>query len=496
MTDARPLARGGRLSRLYGWLLTPVAALAGLLVALQPPAVSLAALSAAAIGLFALVTPIAALALLLVVAPLRTLIATEAQVPLPLDVGQLALVFTLGVWLAHRLVVRRSPLALAWTPLYLPVILFLVTTAISDFTAMSFGAWASEWLKWVQVLILIAVVMQLGAHGRWRWLVFALTVAGVANGIIGIYEFFGGSGALHLLINGRFFRAFGTFGQPNPFGGFMGLLAPLALASCAGYGLALWQTFRRTRKLPATFTAAFVFYGAAGALMSGALVMSWSRGAWLGFAAALGAIIFALPRRLWHSLALVALVGALVGAVWVSGRLPASITDRLASATEELFAFDDVRGVDITPDNYAVVERLAHWQAALNMSRANPWTGVGFGNYEIAYPAYRLLNWKFPLGHAHNYYLNVLAEAGMIGLLTYGLLWIVVIFVSWRARQHPNVVARLTAAGLLGAWVYLTVHSLTDNLFVNNLFLHIGVMLGILAVLYYETWNGLRLRTQ
>ena len=230
--------------------------------------------------------------------------------------------------------------------------------------------------------------------------------------------------------------------------------------------------------------------------MSGALVMSWSRGAWLGFAAALGAIIFALPRRLWHSLALVALVGALVGAVWVSGRLPASITDRLASATEELFAFDDVRGVDITPDNYAVVERLAHWQAALNMSRANPWTGVGFGNYEIAYPAYRLLNWKFPLGHAHNYYLNVLAEAGMIGLLTYGLLWIVVIFVSWRARQHPNVVARLTAAGLLGAWVYLTVHSLTDNLFVNNLFLHIGVMLGILAVLYYETWNGLRLRTQ
>ena len=75
-------------------------------------------------------------------------------------------------------------------------------------------------------------------------------------------------------------------------------------------------------------------------------------------------------------------------------------------------------------------------------------------------------------------------------------MWIVVIFVSWRARQHPNVVARLTAAGLLGAWVYLTVHSLTDNLFVNNLFLHIGVMLGILAVLYYETWNGLRLRTQ
>ena len=484
----------GALRRFHGWLLAPLAALAGVFVAFQPTAVSLAGLSAAAIGLFALVTPIAALALLLVVAPLRSLIATEALYPLPLDVGQLALVFALGVWLAHRLAVRRSPLALTWTPLYAPLILFLAVTAISGFNAVSFGAWASEWLKWAQALVLIAVVMELGASGRWRWLVFALTVAGVANALIGIYEFFGGSGALHLLINGRYFRAFGTFGQPNPFGGFMGLLAPIALASCAGYGLALWRAFRQTRKLPGPLIAAIIYYGAAGALMSGALVMSWSRGAWLGFAAAFGAILFALPRRLWHSLALVAVVGLLVGAVWLSGRLPASITARLASATEELFAFDDVRGVDITPENYAVVERLAHWQAALNMARENPWTGVGFGNYEAAYPGYRLVNWKFPLGHAHNYYLNVLAETGMIGLLTYGLLWAVVIFVSWRARQHPNAVARLTTAGLLGAWVYLMVHSLTDNLFVNNLFLHIGVMLGILAVLHSETWNGYRLR--
>lgn len=495
MSQTRLLGRTAALARFHGWLLAPLAALAGILVALQPTAVSLAGLSAAAIGVFALVTPIAAVALLLVVAPLRTLIATEApQYPLPLDIGQLALVFALGVWMAHRLIQRRSPLALAWTPLYVPVIVFLAATAVSSFNAAAFSAWVNEWLKWVQVLALIAVVMQLGAQGRWRWLIFALTMAGVGNALIGVYEFFGGSGALHLLVNGHYFRAFGTFGQPNPFGGFMGLIAPVALASCAGYGAALWQTYRRTRGLPAGLVMAFVYYGVAGGLMSMALVMSWSRGAWLAFAAAIGAILFALPRRLWHSLALVAAVGLVVGAVWMSGRLPASITARLASATEELFSFDDVRGVDITPENYAVVERLAHWQAALNMARENLWTGVGFGNYEAAYPNYRLINWKFPLGHAHNYYLNVLAEAGIIGLFAYGLLWTVVIILTWRARQHPDVIARLTVAGLLGAWAYLTVHSLTDNLFVNNLFLHIGVMLGILAVLHSETWNGLRLR--
>ncbi len=104
------------------------------------------------------------------------------------------------------------------------------------------SAWLNEWLKWAQILLLIAITYDLGRRNNGReWIVFALTVAGVGNALIGIYEYFGGSGALHLLVNGNHFRAFGTFGQPNPFGGFMGLLAPLALMSAGGYGLRLWR---------------------------------------------------------------------------------------------------------------------------------------------------------------------------------------------------------------------------------------------------------------
>ena len=36
--------------------------------------------------------------------------------------------------------------------------------------------------------------------------------------------------------------------------------------------------------------------------------------------------------------------------------------------------------------------------------------------------------------------------------------------------------------GLLGTWTHLAIHSFVDKLYVNNLFLHIGVMLGLLAV--------------
>ena len=164
-----------------------------------------------------------------------------------------------------------------------------------------------------------------------------------------------------------------------------------------------------------------------------------------------------------------------------------TLDERLA---RELF---ETMGVEtITPENYAIVERLSHWQAALNMVRSNPWLGVGPGNFDAVYEQYRLLNWDISLGHAHNYYLNVMAETGIMGLAAYGLILISLLWTTWRTRRHPDVVARCLSIGLLGTWVYLSTHSLTDNLYVNNIFIHIGIMIGLLAVLDRELSGRLR----
>jgi O-antigen ligase len=462
----------------WGW--AGLAAALGVLVATQPLTPLVIAMGIAAVGLLALFSPLITLIIMLVLAPLRTLIATEAPVQFPLDIGQIALIGVGAGWLAYVLPRRQPLIRLAASPLYLPLGVFIVISGLTVFSALSISAWLSEWLKWVQILLLVILVLHIG---RWQWLVFGVTLAGAANAVIGIYEFFGGSGALHLLINDRFFRAFGTFGQPNPFGGFMGLIAPLAALTCLGYTLRLWTIWRHSGSLSLTLLGIAGFYALAAGLMSIALIMSWSRGAWLGFAAAVFVILFALPRRWWQSLTLLMVSIGLISVLWLTNRLPSAIVERVNSATEEIFAFNDVRGVDITPANYAVVERLAHWQAALNMAQVHPWLGVGLGNYEAAYAHYRLLNWKFPLGHAHNYYLNVLAETGMIGLISYSTLWASIIGLTWQARRHPDTLTRCVIIGLLGTWTYLTVHSLTDNLYVNNLFLHIGVMLGLLAYL-------------
>lgn len=473
--------------RAISWLLS--AAAGGVLVGVQTPSTVAALLAGITLLVCAAITPLSAVVVLTVLAPMRTLIATESPSQFPIDIGQIALAALLSAWLIAR-VARSQPLLITRpSPVKFALLIFIIAAGLTAFHAPSLTSWLTEWLKWVQILILVGIVADLGQSHCWEWIVFALVTAGVANALIGIYQYFGGSGALHLVVNDRFFRAFGTFGQPNPFGGFMGLLLPLSAGAATGYLSLFWR--KRSRSRSALLLCGF--YGLALPIQLAAIIMSWSRGAWLGLAAAAIACAVALPQRSDRRLSALAAVTGIVTAVWLFNLLPPAIVDRITSPAQEFFAFDDMRGVDITPENYAVVERLAHWHAAIQMFEASPWIGVGFGNFSQVYDAYRLLNWPEPLGHAHNYYLNLLAESGIIGLLAYSKVWLIIVVTSWRARRHPDPLARFIAVGLIGSWAYLTVHHVFDNLYVNNLFLHLGLMLGVLEVLYGQTHRFIRL---
>ncbi len=306
------------------------------------------------------------------------------------------------------------------------------------------------------------------------------------------------------MILGRFYRAYGTFEQPNPFGGYMALNASLAVGALVGLIIHGWQTSGRvsewaskqvnqleTRnskliRIMQTLAPFWLSFMALTAAATGlALVMSWSRGAWLGFAAAVGTLVLFLPRKRWHGLLLVALAVAGLAISLQLNLLPASVAERLTSWQDD-FQLGDVRGVDINDANYAVLERLAHWQAALDMARDNLWLGVGFGNYEPSYPDYDLLNWPYPLGHAHNYYLNLLAEVGVIGLITYLILWATIFWQTIHLLKLSDWRWRGVALGLLAAWTALSVHHLLDKLYVNNIYIHLGALAGLLSVLTIE----------
>lgn len=438
-------------------------------------------------------TPMTLLVMLLVLSPLRALIATEADMVFALDIGQVLLCAYWFVWLGYQIFQRR-PVAKVKSDIVLAGALALIILfAQGAWTGSSVSAWLREWLKWVTIAIFVWH-LALSASTHWRWLIFALLLGAAANAIVGLYIFLGGSGAEHLLILGRFFRAFGTFGQPNPFGGLMGMALPVSLMGAYGQ-LAMLYSRRRDGELSKSLILSFALFSIVSSLIFCALIASWSRGAWLGFMLAAAVMLFAIPRRLSHSIALALGFILLAASLWLAGLLPQSIVSRLTTAAGDFFTIRDVRGVDISPVNYAVVERLAHWQAALDMAEDKPILGVGLGNYEAVYNRYRLINWREPLGHAHNYYLNILAETGIPGLFAYAAFWLMVSGLTWQIRNHPDIFARSIAIGLLGCWTYIAVHSLFDNLYVNNLFLYLGVLLGILAILYRQVNQSLNLES-
>jgi O-antigen ligase len=462
-----------------------------LLVKLTPLGGALFALLAVG-GVAAVIEPLAGLVIMLFLAPLWVYL--RAEVPqVPAQIAQVFFVLTMASWLARGLARRDLRLGARRT-VFLSVFLLLFVGAawVSLWDAVELPVYGvMELAKWGQVVLLFLFVDAYLTSRRLPWLLGALLAIGFFQAGLGVWQFgLRGDGPEHFaILDGDFYRAYGTFEQPNPYAGFLGLLLPLAMGLVIGT-VSAWVARHRgeddaflaslvchLRSL--STPAVFVPVGLAMA-MGAALVMSWSRGAWMGFGAAATVMAFALPQRArWGVLVVVVLV-VVVGGLYVGGLMPASVEARLLGFAEYV-RLEDVRGVGINDANYAVIERQAHWQTALEMWRYNFWTGVGFGCYEPAYSRFALINWPIALGHAHNYYLNIVAETGIIGLFAYLIMWGTVFWQTWRATRRVDGLLRGLAIGLLGTWTHLSVHHLFDNLYVNNVHLYIGVLFGLLA---------------
>lgn len=409
----------------------------------------------------------------------------------PLDSGQLMLLMATAAWLARGAADRR--IVVPPTRFTLPLLAYCALLLLTLLGAQSPLLGLIELSKWVQIWLMVVLVADWAHHtAEPRAVLVSLLaivlLAGLSQALIGIWQFSPrGHGPEHFLVLGRFYRAYGTYEQPNPFGGYMALNATLALGTLIGL-IAHWLTAKAatTNQSAIRIPQSAIPILLTTAALSTALIMSWSRGAWLGFAAALAVMVLFLPRqRPWLGLGLVGLALVTLVGAWQFGLMPAAISERLATSAAE-FQLGDVRGVDINDANYAVLERLAFWQAAVDMAQERPWLGIGFGNYALAYPDYALINWTTPLGHAHNYYLNLLAETGALGLLAYLVVWLYILWDNLRLLRRLPWPWRGVALGLLGAWVALSVHHLVDKLYVNNIYVHLGAMLGVQQLLGEE----------
>jgi O-antigen ligase len=169
-----------------------------------------------------------------------------------------------------------------------------------------------------------------------------------------------------------------------------------------------------------------------------AIALTLTRGAYLGLAVGVLAVLLAGRPRLW----LVAPFGIALFFVL----MPLPVRDRLASATN--------------PHDVTMNDRIAMWKAGRAMIADHPVFGVGPKQVKALYPAYRVPGFVNPIpGHLHNNLVMIAAETGIPSLLAY-LAFVGAFFAgALRVARHAprGDPARGIALGAVGAMAALFV---------------------------------------
>ncbi|NJP04237.1 MAG: O-antigen ligase family protein [Chloroflexaceae bacterium] len=470
--------------------------------------------------LLALIDPIWALYAAVLSVPIQDLILLPGEI----SITQAMLGLVAVTWSLHVLAFKEHRVRAGRV---LPALLVFVWVLLLSSTFTDYSATESlkETVRWISVLLIylvalnVVIPLQRSAIGmaadlRQSWravgLILCLLLAPAVNAVIGLRQFWYADGPPSFAIaGGRFVRAYGTIGQPNSFAGYMNMAWPLAFAITIGILWACWHWLqaRGSRRidlqmwsllispLPFLLLSIVVMSG----LLLAALLASYSRGGWIGAISGLVGIIAAfgliagrsMRQRLLAgmSAALVAVLLAFV--VGSAGLLPNALTERFQSITDNLRLFD-VRTVQVKPENFAVVERMAQMQSAWVMFLEHPLLGVGPGNYTLAYEGragvgilpYSFHPWYASRGHAHNYYLHIATEAGVLGLLAYLLLLGLLIAQAYATllRVH-GWFWQSVAIGSCGMIASVAGHNLLEHLHVLNMGVQLGAAWGLLAAM-------------
>ncbi|HEV2581467.1 MAG TPA: O-antigen ligase family protein [Ktedonobacteraceae bacterium] len=323
---------------------------------------------------------------------------------LRLDSADILVVFLVIGWLLQWCLparVRQQQRDEARVPGYLALAMLalLFTMLLSTVVAINIKDSLKEISKWLEVLALLMLGSQYLQTRRQIWtMIVLICLAGITQAIFGYFQ-----AGLNLgpqsFIRGASLRVYGTFDQPNPYAAYINMPLSIALA------LTLLSRDWLTRLLAGITVVSLGL----------AELLSQSRGGEIALAAALTFILLAgMPRvRTLMRIGIFAILAGLAAAML--GLLPSSLT----SSALKFLGLEQISFSAPSAQDYSTAERLAHWIAGLNMFFDHPILGVGIGNYPDAYAPYHITIFLDSLGHAHNYYINIAAEMGTIGLVVY-----------------------------------------------------------------------------
>jgi O-antigen ligase len=350
----------------------------------------------------------------------------------------LALFFAFGsaLWLWRRLDAGRPPCLPAWG-LWLAAALLSLLTAVD--LKYSAGEIKTEIGYGLLAFVSLYVLAQLPGALRKLCIVLAIGFSAML--------------ALALL-------NYAVDGYWNPDGrqGGVGTFSTWLITIAPAIAVWLWNvTPGRPRRRMVMLTLVFglgaaalsqnrMFWVALGAEAAVFALLLWPRARWRGLPAALLALALATGAGLWHA---------------QGGR-------SAANSGNPAYAFQND-------------PRHALWEESLKRIQASPWQGVGFGraSYFKAWPEIQTRLAPIPAWHAHNQWLNALAQMGLPGALALLGLFACLGLAFWRLYRIPDAQLRCLGAAGLTLLTGVLVKNMTDDFFNRDLALLFWALCGL-----------------
>jgi O-antigen ligase len=317
------------------------------------------------------------------------------------------------------------------------------------------------------VIIAIVVIILLQSNQAFRRVIWTLIITGIFLGSLTVFQYFTGTfdniyggfavSLEHQIISGvDDHRATGPMDDPNFFAQIMVVLVPISFERFLHEGkfrfrlLALWCL------VVSILT----------------IILTYSRGGLIAVLAALLVLFIVYPPKPTH-------VPVIIFSLAVFFfYLPPNYLERLFT----LQAFFEPRNTSRLEER-SLQGRLSENLTALEMIKTNPLFGVGLNSYSYLFPAYSK---KLGLARvatereAHNMFLEVVAEIGLIGFFIFSIL-LIAAFHSILTARNIFLAARQTdyagmATGLFaGIFGYFVAAAFVHNAFPRFFYLLLGI---------------------
>jgi len=310
------------------------------------------------------------------------------------------------------------------------------------------GSSQGEFLKYLgYIAITTLLLVTVTTRSRLLWAAAVVILAGILEAVFGVYSYATDFVIFPETDAGNEVRA-GTYVNRNHFSNFLTMVLGLVIG--------LLTAVINSRKLDSpsnheghsdVTTALTVLLSGLALILIAAIFVSGSRGAVVFFVLAFGLmLILAWPARHKSKAEFILAPAVVLGVVTV---LVLGFDKSIVRLLEK-----DVFGG----------ERMLQYVLSLKLLSSTWLTGVGAGNYQWAFTMFRNNDLRFvTYDHAHNDYLEVAAEQGLLGSLLLGAVvcWIMwTLYTGYRSRRNPLM--RGVIFGCLLSVIYMLMHSAVE----------------------------------